>query len=65
MDALSDKYAALAGNIETRLGDRVERLPTIVGELGFVVAPEHLLEVCEALRDVGTDGIVAAADADP
>jgi len=51
MTDLSDKYGALAGQIEARLGDRVERLPTIVGELGFSVAPEHLLECCEILRD--------------
>lgn len=51
MDALSDKYAALAGHIETRLADRAGRLPTTVRELGYVVEPEHLLECCETLRD--------------
>ena len=48
---LSPKYAALAGIVEARLGDKVERLPTSTGELGFKVAPEALLEVGEVLRD--------------
>jgi NADH-quinone oxidoreductase subunit C len=48
---LADKYAALAARIEERLGERVERLPTGVGELGFRVEPDDLLACCEILRD--------------
>lgn len=51
MPDLSDKYAEFAGHIEARLGDRVERLPTAVGELGYLVDSERLLECCEVLRD--------------
>jgi NADH-quinone oxidoreductase subunit C len=48
---LTPRYAALAAAIETKLGRRVERLPTTTGELGFRVAPDDLLDVCRALRD--------------
>jgi NADH-quinone oxidoreductase subunit C len=48
---LSPKYAKLAEAIEARLGDKVERLSTSTGELGFGVAPTALLEVAEVLRD--------------
>ena len=48
---LTAKYAALAAAIESKLGARVERLPTSTGELGYRVAPEALLEVCRTLRD--------------
>ncbi|HEY8519983.1 MAG TPA: NADH-quinone oxidoreductase subunit C [Gammaproteobacteria bacterium] len=49
--ALTPKYARLAEAIEARLGERVRRLATRVGELGYELAPEHLLEVCRVLRD--------------
>ena len=48
---LADKYAALAARIEERLGDRVERLPTGVGELSYRVEPDDLIACCEILRD--------------
>jgi NADH-quinone oxidoreductase subunit C len=48
---LSPRYAALAGAIEAKLGQRVERLPTSTGELGYSVRPDDLLEVCRTLRD--------------
>jgi NADH-quinone oxidoreductase subunit C len=48
---LTPRYAALAAAIESKLGSRVERLPTSTGELGYSVAPENLLEVGRALRD--------------
>ena len=48
---LSPRYAALAAAIEAKLKGRVERLPTTTGELGYRVAPDHLLGVCLALRD--------------
>jgi NADH-quinone oxidoreductase subunit C len=48
---LIPRYAALAGAIEAKLGDRVERLPTTTGELGYRVAPHDLLDVCRTLRD--------------
>ena len=48
---LTPRYATLAGAIEAKLGQKVERLPTSTGELGYRVAPAELLEVCRALRD--------------
>ena len=48
---LTPRYAALAGAIEAKLGERVERLPTTTGELGYRVAPDDLLDVCRTLRD--------------
>jgi NADH-quinone oxidoreductase subunit C len=48
---LSPRYAALAAAIEAKLGGRVERLPTTVGELGYRVEPGDLLGVCRTLRD--------------
>jgi NADH-quinone oxidoreductase subunit C len=51
MKALTPKYAALAEVIEAKLGDRVQRLPSAVGELGYEVRADALQEVCVALRD--------------
>jgi NADH-quinone oxidoreductase subunit C len=48
---LTPRYAALAAAIETKLGRKVERLPTTTGELGFRVASDDLLDVCRTLRD--------------
>jgi NADH-quinone oxidoreductase subunit C len=48
---LIPRYAVLAGAIEAQLGERIERLPTSTGELGYRVDPEALLPVCRALRD--------------
>jgi NADH-quinone oxidoreductase subunit C len=48
---LTPRYAALAGAIEAKLGQRVERLPTTTGELGYRVSPDDLLDVCRTLRD--------------
>src|SRR5882672_5885233 len=48
---LTPKYAALAAIIEAKIGQRVERLPTSTGELGYRVGAEDLLDVARALRD--------------
>ena len=48
---LTPRYAALAGAIEAKLGERLERLPTTTGELGYRVSPDDLLDVCRTLRD--------------
>lgn len=54
-NVLSDKKQALAANIEALAGDRLMRLPTGCGELGYEVAAADLLEVGELLRD--SDGL--------
>ncbi len=48
---MSQRYAALADRIATRLGDRLIPLESVCGELGYEVAPGELLEVCTELRD--------------
>jgi NADH-quinone oxidoreductase subunit C len=48
---LSEKYSRLAAVIEDRLKGQVERLPSSVGELGYRIAPENLLDCCRRLRD--------------
>jgi len=48
---MKPKYAALGERIEARLGDKLTRLPTRTGELGYMVSPDALLECCEILRD--------------
>jgi NADH-quinone oxidoreductase subunit C len=48
---LTPKYAALAAAIESKLGSKIERLPTSTGELGYRVDAALLLEVGRTLRD--------------
>src|SRR5688500_15529623 len=48
---LTPKYAALAAIVESKLGARVQRLPTSTAELGYRVDAVNLLDVCTALRD--------------
>jgi NADH-quinone oxidoreductase subunit C len=48
---LTKRYAKLAEAVERRLGDRVTRLASSTGELGYQVAPDDLLECCRVLRD--------------
>ena len=48
---LSAKYAQLGERIEALLGERVERLPSSVGELGYSVHAGDLIDVATTLRD--------------
>jgi len=49
---MSDFYAALAGRIEARFGEKVERVPSRCGELTYeIAAKDDLVEICTALRD--------------
>jgi len=48
---LSKKYQDLDTLIVECMSDKLERLPSVVGELGYLVAPEDLIECCEKLRD--------------
>lgn len=48
---LTSRYQALAERVEAVLGDKVSRLATSTGELGYRVAPDDLLDVCRRLRD--------------
>lgn len=44
-------HETLAARIETRFGDKTERVPSTCGELTFIVASTDLTEVASALRD--------------
>ena len=48
---MTDRLETLAATVESRTGGKLARLPALAGELAYRVAPEHLLEVCAALRD--------------
>jgi NADH-quinone oxidoreductase subunit C len=48
---LSKKYQDLDTLIVECMNDKLERLPSSVGELGYKVAPEDLIECCMKLRD--------------
>lgn len=52
---LDNKLAAIAGAVEARLGERVQRLENTAGELSYAVAPGDLLDCCRILRD--TEGL--------
>ena len=48
---LSPRYAALAASIESELGDVLQRVSAVAGELSYVVAADQLIQCCTALRD--------------
>jgi NADH-quinone oxidoreductase subunit C len=48
---LSPRYEALHAKIAGHFGARLARSSTNVCDLGYVVEPDDLIEVCEALRD--------------
>ena len=48
---MARRIDTLKAGIEERFGDRLEAATVDVGELTLVVTPEHLIEVCTALRD--------------
>jgi NADH-quinone oxidoreductase subunit C len=48
---LTSKSAALASSIEVKLGNRLTRLDSICGELGYAVEPQNLVACAQILRD--------------
>jgi len=48
---LSSKYAKLAEAIESKLGDKLTRLASSHGELGYQLAAADLTDVAQVLRD--------------
>ena len=57
---MTPRYEQLAAAIEAQLGDRLERLPSRCGELGYALEPDALLEVAAALRD-GEEWLTSSA----
>ena len=50
-DGASPSASRLSRNVEARLGEAVQRLPSLPGDHAYEVKPEALLTVCRALRD--------------
>ncbi len=50
-DGTSPIASELSRNIEARLHDTVQRLPSLPGDLAYEVGPDALLTVCRTLRD--------------
>jgi NADH-quinone oxidoreductase subunit C len=50
-DGAGPVASELARNIEAQLGDSVQRLPSLPGDVAYEVRPEALLTVCRTLRD--------------
>jgi NADH-quinone oxidoreductase subunit C len=48
---LSSKYVRLAEAIESKLGDKLARLASSHGELGYQLAAADLTDVARVLRD--------------
>jgi len=48
---LSKKYRDLDTLIVECMNDKLDRLPSTVGELSYLVAPEDLIDCCTKLRD--------------
>jgi len=51
VDAATPAASELSRNIEARLQDAVQRLPSLPNDLAYEVKPEALLTVCRSLRD--------------
>lgn len=49
---MTARIETLASTVEARLGQRLERLPALPGELAYEVAAADLVSVCRELRDV-------------
>ena len=45
------RVEATAAAVESRFGARARRVPSLPDEITLEVEPQHLLEVCTALRD--------------
>jgi NADH-quinone oxidoreductase subunit C len=50
-DGVSPVACELSRNIEAQLGDSVQRLPSLPGDVAYEVQAEALLTVCRTLRD--------------
>ena len=48
---MTERLNAIASRLEARLAGKVERLPSLAGELAYKVAAGDLLATCQTLRD--------------
>ena len=59
---MSERLETLAAQIVERFGDKVERVPSVCGELTFEVDKDDLIEVATALRNEGDFGFEMLMD---
>ena len=59
---MSDRNETLATQIDERFGERMTRVPSICGELGYEVDKDDLIEIATTLRNDGDFGFEMLVD---
>jgi NADH-quinone oxidoreductase subunit C len=59
---MSDRNETLAAQIDERFGERMTRVPSICGELGYEVDKDDLIEIATTLRNDGDFGFEMLVD---
>lgn len=59
---MSDRYETLAAQIDERFGERMTRIPSICGELGYEIDKDDLVEIATTLRNDGDFGFEMLVD---
>ena len=59
---MSDRNETLAAQIEERFGERMTRIPSICGELGYEIDKDDLVEIATTLRNDGDFGFEMLVD---
>ncbi len=59
---MSDRNETLAAQIDERFGERMTRIPSICGELGYEIDKEDLVEIATTLRNDGDFGFEMLVD---
>jgi NADH-quinone oxidoreductase subunit C len=59
---MSDRNETLAAQIEERFGERMTRIPSICGELGYEIDKDNLVEIAATLRNDGDFGFEMLVD---
>jgi NADH-quinone oxidoreductase subunit C len=59
---MSDRNETLAAQIDERFGERMTRIPSICGELGYEIDKDDLIEIATTLRNDGDFGFEMLVD---
>ena len=59
---MSDRNETLAAQIDERFGERMMRIPSICGELGYEIDKDDLVEIATTLRNDGDFGFEMLVD---
>lgn len=59
---MSDRNETLAAQIDERFGERMTRIPSICGELGYEIDKDDLVEIATTLRNDGDFGFEMLVD---